>query len=350
MRVRLKGITGKRWVLKDGTHVTYWYAWKGGPRLRGEPGDPEFIASYNEAIARKITPPHGVLLNILQRYQSSGEFTSLAERTRRDYARLIRKSIEPEFGDFPLSALTDRGARGVFLDWRDRLAQRSRRQADYALIVLQAALSWAMDRGLVAANPCTRGGRLYRGSRRDKIWTLEDEIAFLERAPRHLHLPLTLALWTGQRQGDLLRLTWTAYDGSRITLKQSKTGARVVIPVGSPLKVALDATPKRSPVVLVNSDGKPWSADGFRSSWRKACKAAGVVGLTFNDLRGTAVTRLALAGATEPEIATITGHALRDVRSILDSHYLNRDPALAESAIRKLERRTKTPESAPECA
>jgi hypothetical protein len=29
---------------------TYWYAWRGGPRLRGEPGSPEFMASYNEAL------------------------------------------------------------------------------------------------------------------------------------------------------------------------------------------------------------------------------------------------------------------------------------------------------------
>ena len=65
-----------------------------------------------------------------------------------------------------------------------------------------------------------------------------------------------------------------------------------------------------------------------------ACKRAGIVGVTFNDLRGTAVTRLAIAGCTEPEIATITGHSLRDVRSILDAHYLHRDPALAESAIK----------------
>ncbi|MGB8749286.1 MAG: integrase, partial [Pseudolabrys sp.] len=55
-----------------------------------------------------------------------------------------------------------------------------------------------------------------------------------------------------------------------------------------------------------------------------------------------AVTRLALAECTEAEIATITGHSLRDVRSILDAHYLHRDPALAENAIRKLERRTES--------
>ena len=41
----------------------------------------------------------------------------------------------------------------------------------------------------------------------------------------------------------------------------------------------------------------------------------------------------------EAEIATITGHSLRDVRSILDAHYLARDPALGDSAIAKLERR-----------
>ena len=63
----------------------------------------------------------------------------------------------------------------------------------------------------------------------------------------------------------------------------------------------------------------------------------GIVDLTFNDLRGTAVTRLALVGCNEAEIVTITGHSLRDVRSILDVHYLHRDPALADSAIRKLE-------------
>jgi integrase len=74
-----------------------------------------------------------------------------------------------------------------------------------------------------------------------------------------------------------------------------------------------------------------------------AARKAGIVGITFHDLRGTAVTRLAIVGCTEAEIATITGHSLRDVRSILDTHYLARDPALAESAIRKLERGTKTP-------
>jgi integrase len=90
------------------------------------------------------------------------------------------------------------------------------------------------------------------------------------------------------------------------------------------------------------TDRRPWTSGGFGSSWGKACRKAGIVGVTFNDLRGTAVTRLALAECTEAEIATLTGHALRDVRSILDAHYLHRDPTLAENAIRKLEKRTES--------
>jgi integrase len=342
MRVRLKGINSFRKRLADGTYRTYYYAWKGGPPLQGEPGTPEFVASYNAAVARKVVPPKGTLLSVLLAYQNSDEFRERAPRTRSDYVGKI-KLIEKTFGDFPLAALTDKRTRGVFKAWRERLATSSRRQADYAWVVLARILSFGVDNGLVAANPCARGGRLYRGSRAENIWTAADEAAFLERAPAHLHLPLLLALWTGQRQGDLLRLTWSAYDGKHIRLKQSKGGRRVVIPVGAPLKAALDAAPKLSPIILTTLDGKPWTPDGFRASWGKACKRAGVSGVTFHDLRGTAVTRLAIAGCTEAEIATITGHSTGSVRAIIDTHYLARDPALAESAIRKLEKGTKSP-------
>jgi integrase len=345
MRIQLKGINSVRKKLADGSVKVFYYAWKSGPPLKDKPGSPEFIASYNEAVARKVVSPSGTLLSLLQQYQASTDFLDLASSTRRSYIALIKR-IEKKFSDFPLSALNDRRTRGIFKDWRDTIAAASgRRQADYSWTVLARVLSWGLDRGLVSANPCERGGRLYRASRNEKIWTTADEESFLKHAPPHLHLALLLALWTGQRQGDLLRLPWSAYDGTNIRLRQSKTGARVSIPVGAPLKAALDwvAKTKHGPMILTSSDRQPWTGDGFRSSWSKACQKAGIVGVTFNDLRGTAVTRLALAECTEAEIATITGHSLRDVRSILDAHYLHRDPALAESAIRKLERRTKTP-------
>lgn len=346
MHAKLKGLNRISRKLADGTSLTYYYAWKGGPRLEGNPGTPEFIASYNCAVEGIKRPSDGTVRGILDAYQSSSEFERLSPRTKLDYRRFFW-IIEDEFGEFPLAAYDDRRTRGEFLAWRDRLGIQSRRQADYAFTVFARINAWAFNRGMIPINPCERAGRLYRATRQASVWTDADEAAFYEKGSAHLHLALTLALWTGQRQGDLLKLTWEACEGDVIRLRQGKTKAPVAVPIGAPLRAAfekekarLDALPSESPrplTVLSTKAGKTWTQDGFQKSWRRSCAAAGVAGVTFHDLRGTAVTRLAVAGCTAPEIATITGHSLRDVGSILDSHYLNRDPRLAEAAIRKLE-------------
>src|SRR5262245_24780634 len=85
MRVRLKGINSITKKLADGTRRTYWYAWKGGPPLRGEPGTPEFVHSYNEAIARRVVPPQGTMLSPLRAYQASGG-------ARRAHARRLHQA------------------------------------------------------------------------------------------------------------------------------------------------------------------------------------------------------------------------------------------------------------------
>jgi integrase len=352
MRIKLKGLNRVKAKLADGSTAIYYYAWKGGPRLDGEPGSPEFLASYNRAAEeRKGRHRKETVRWLIEDYLSSADFSALAPRTRKDYAAHAR-AIDLEFGNMPIALLADRRARGEFLAWRDRLAIASRRNADYRFAILARIMSWGFNRGLAPCNPCERPGKLYRASRQDKVWQAEDEAAFYEKAARHMHLALTLALWTGQRKGDLLSLTWANYDGKHIRLTQQKTGKRVIIPVGGPLRQALEdqrtvcaAFPEaaRQNHILLTSFGTPWTAHGFSASWKRSCNAAGVIGLTFHDLRGTAVTRLAVAGCTEAEIATITGHSMKDVGSILDAHYLHRDSRLAESAIRKLERSMETP-------
>ena len=349
MRVRLKGINKVTKRLADGSLAIYYYAWKGGPRLQGTPGSPEFIATYNQAVEQLKQRGPDVLVSVLDAYESSADFRQLADRTRADYKKHLR-AIAGEFGDFPLAALPDRRSRGRFLEWRDQVARASPRSADYRFAVFARALSWAHGRGLVLCNPLERPGRLYRADRNDSVWTAADEKAFLEHAPEHLHLALHLALWTGQRQGDLLTITWHAYDGQYLKLKQRKTGRRIVIPVAAPLRAILDESKSHRPdavTILATEGGRTWTSSGFRSSWRKACAKAKIADLTFHDLRGTAVTRLARAGCTVAEIATITGHSLADVNGILDGHYLSRDLTLAESAIRKLETGTNRPTECP---
>jgi integrase len=354
MRVRLKGINSRTKRLADGTVKTYYWAWKGGPALPGKPGSPEFHAAYNAAVARKVMPAAGVLLSLLNRFQESGEFLHrISERTRRDYVKQIKR-IERKFADFPIKALSDREARSDFLEWRDELARTSLRQADYAYGTLARILSWALKRGLIETNPCAEGGKLYHSTRVEKIWSDEHVARFLAVAPSILRLPMLLAINTGQRQGDLRRLPWSAYDGETIRIRQRKTGAYVAVPASDELKAALDAAPRISPIVLVNSDGKPWSESGFQSAWGKATARAGVEGLTFHDLRGTAVLALARAGCNVVEIYSITGHKPGDVQAILTAHYLPQDGEVAANAIAKLNtykrgREIKTETEFPDC-
>lgn len=350
-KVPFTGLNSVSKRLADGTKVTYWYAWKGGPRLPGQYGSGEFIAAYVEATkgrdGRK-TQDGRALLSLLNAYQSSSDFKGLAVRTRTDYIKQIEK-IEADFASFPLTALSDQRSRGIFKEWRDRLAEKSKRQADYAFTVLSIILNWGVDRGTIKDNPCQKGGRLYKSERNEAVWTDMDEKAFLATAPIQLHLPFLLGLWTGQREGDILNLTWRNYDGKFIRLRQGKTGARVTVPAGGPLKKILDDLRAErdpgpfDPVCITNRGAHKWSLNGFSTMFKRYSTKAGIVGLTFHDTRGTAVTRLAIAGATVIEIATFTGHSLKDVEQILDSHYLNRDVVMAESALRKLETRTQTP-------
>jgi integrase len=337
MRVVLKGIDTAVKKLADGSTRTYFYAWRGGPRLSGQPGTAEFVASYNAAIATRPTHRKGETLeSLVDSYLDSQDFDTKRDRTKADYRKLA-KIIVAEFGDMPIKLLGDKRARGEFLEWRDRLAKKSPRQADYAFAVLALILAWAKDRGSIDTNPCEKAGKVYSAARADKVWRPDDEAAFLKIASPALSLAFHMAIWTGQRQGDLLALPWSAYDGSAIRLRQSKTGRSVVVPLGAPLRTVLAHTPRRSETILTTQAGTTWTSDGFSASWRKAALKAGIVGLTFHDLRGTAVLRLALAGCTVPEIATITGHSIKDVQSILDANYFHRDVALAESGIRKLE-------------
>jgi hypothetical protein len=57
-------------------------------------------------------------------------------------------------------------------------------------------------------------GRESPGDRSENIWLPEHIAAFLAVCSPDLRLPLSLALDTGQRQGDLLMLAWSATTAS----------------------------------------------------------------------------------------------------------------------------------------
>jgi hypothetical protein len=105
----------------------------------------------------------------------------------------------------PLGAAADREARSVFLDWRDRLAAGGKlREAENRLAILARVLAWAFDRNVLQGNPLATWERAYKADRSDQIWLPEHVTAFAEHASPTMLLALSLALFSGQRQGDLL--------------------------------------------------------------------------------------------------------------------------------------------------
>ncbi len=202
---------------------------------------------------------------------------------------------------------------------------------------MREVLAYAVDRAEIENNVLEKVHRVYHSDRSEKIWLPEHVAAFMKVASTEMCQAMLVALHSGQRQGDLRRLPWSAYDGERLTLKQSKGGAEVSVKCTAALKRLLDRMEKRGPLILTTASGRAWSKRYFAECWQEASEAAGIADLHFHDLRGTAVTMLAEAGATVPEIAAVTGHSLAHVQRILDV-YLARTRALADAAIFKLER------------
>jgi hypothetical protein len=106
--------------------------------------------------------------------------------------------------------------------------------------------------------------------------------------------------------------------------------------------------PRTSPFILTTKTGKQFTKRYFNRRWNDTMEKAGLeqvmlpdqvepVRLHFNDLRGTTVTLLAEAGCTVPQIASITGHSLKTVHSILEK-YLSRTKGLASKAIANFEK------------
>jgi integrase len=351
VRVNLKGWFATYKRLTDGSRKAYRYHRATGRRLHGEPGSPQFIADFAAAEATLKARYTGDTFNgLIREYTGSVEFErKLAPATQREYKRMLTKA-EPEFGDMPREVLNDVAVRTEILNWRAAIARSSgEREADNRLSVISAMLTWAVENGRLATNHIKGFRRLYHADRSEIIWLPEHIEAFMRVAPVELQRALIIALHTGQRQGDILRLPWSAYDGTAITLRQGKNARRgrtaplVTIPCTKALRRMLDGMQRASPLILTTKTGRALKKKRLNELWNETTNVAGLdrvmlpgmeepVSLRFNDLRGTAITMLSEAGSTPQQIATITGHSLKTVTAILD-RYLARTRGLAEQAI-----------------
>ena len=81
-----------------------------------------------------------------------------------------------------------------------------------------------------------------------------------------------LALYTGQRQADVLAMTRSKIKNGLIEVRQEKTGRHLVIPAHQKLLAVLATMKNDSVQLLTNTRGRPWTKSGFKCSWQKALR------------------------------------------------------------------------------
>lgn len=337
---KIAGVNKVSAKLADGTRAIYYYHRESGTRLEGEYGSPEFIASLAAAQAQRTDRTAGTLAGLIRQFEKTSRWRKLAESTRAEYVRIF-KFWDAEYGTLPLAALNSRKFRQDVLRWHGEFAAEKPREADNRVTILAGVLSWGASDGPLKTNVLETFERAYQADRSDMIWLPEHVHAFLDVASPEMQLAMMLALHTGQRQSDILRMAWNNYDGRYITIRQGKNGRRVSIPCTKALKETLDALPRRGAVILTTKTGMAFKTRYFGRRWAEACEAAEktqaeIADLHFHDVRGTTVTLLFEGGCTVAEAASITGHTLRRAEEILD-RYLSRTRTLADQAIAKLE-------------
>jgi hypothetical protein len=175
----------------DGRRVAYWYAWKGGPRLPGKPGEPEFLAAYAAAVAaRKAAHAAARHPGRPRRPLPGGpRIHPLGRRHPRGWARwldrigLDRAEHDTDIGGLPIGALDDRRVRKELLAWRDHGPDRPR-AADYAMQVLSRR-NWPSASTAASCRSTPQAGvaQLYDpDGRGDQVWTPAEEARFVAAA------------------------------------------------------------------------------------------------------------------------------------------------------------------------
>lgn len=319
---------------------------------------------------RPAPPPAQRTLGMLIRaYRASRAFTRLAPKTQRGYRQCLDR-LDDWGGDAPLPAITAPRVQ--------RLLEANAATPAFAnaiVRVLRLVLAWGKLEGWVTANAAERP-RLVGAKPSGLIWPHAAVTTFVQAADAagrwSVGTAVMLNEWLGQREGDILTLSRHMIRNGKLWIGQSKTGARVALPVNKVPHLAQRLAEEEArqvaraaggvlPLQLIVSEetGMPYKEDNFRHVFAtiraEAAKLAPdgfpvdylmpgrdatdpqamivrMEDLTFRHLRHTAVTRNGEAEVPATLISSITGHSVKTVDQLLDL-YMVRTSRMAEVAF-----------------
>ena len=284
------------------------------------------------------------LAAVAERYVVEHVITHNKPTTQAEVRRIVETRIKPGLGTIKISLLT----RADVKAWHTSMSATPY-EANRALAYLSKMLSLAAtDWELRESNPCI-GIKRFPERARERFFT-DDELSrigsALASAERHgTELPgfillVRLLAVTGMRLGEVLKLSWADIhrEGRAIRLRDAKAGARTVR-LGAAAVAILNAVAEQDGYVVHDLDPvQPLSVGSAHRAWTRLCKRAKISDGRLHDLRHTAGTFAALAGANAFAVRDLLGH-----RTLaMTSRYVERAAEMARGAADAMSDRVAT--------
>lgn len=250
-----------------------------------------------------------------------------------------------------------------FIAYRDALAERlSATSCNQGTKILRVVFEDARRDGFIAENPAKDCGMLKKveGGSARRPFTVPELKSVLAVADAEWRSMMFFGLYTGQRLGDIARLTWASVDlqSQEIQLRTSKTGRVVRIPICKPLLDHIESLPagddpkaplhpRAASLATVNGStlsrqfGEMLASAGLavkkthearetEAKGRKARRAASEI--SFHSLRHTATSMMKNAGISPAVVMDIIGHDSAE----MSTHYTHIESDAKRKALDSL--------------
>jgi len=204
----------------------------------------------------------------------------------------------------------------------ERKAKVSESTINRELACLKTILSVAIDwNKLVASFPLKKIELTKENNTRTRVLSPGEETRLMAEATPHLRPMITLALNTGMRLGEILKLRreHVNFTTRMITIpaENSKSKKSRLVPMKDEVLDLIRGLAPAGGFIFRKRNGEPYKSviTGFKAACQQAKKDPddkkdpGIVGLVFHDLRHTFATRFIEAGGNVVILSKILGHS-----------------------------------------
>lgn len=234
-------------------------------------------------------------------------------RTAHETERILRTSFCPSWGSRDIREITKSDVHEIL----DRMVAKGKPSAaNHALAAVRKLFAWAVDRDIIASNPCADIQRPAKVQARENVLDAQQVVRVVAAAsamPYPFGPLVRLLVLTAQRRNEVANMRWTHIDFKQATwtipAALTKSNRTHCLPLSKPALDVLRSVPRIHDEFVFPSGGAEGRVfSGFSKAKRRLDQQSHVTGWTLHDLRRTAATELARIGTSPHVVERILNH------------------------------------------